>query len=586
MPQSRLGLCILVALACARTPPAPTSAPARPVGPALAPQPISPPAHAAYERGFIRDTAVVYANGKEHAENVELYPLPAGQMLLAFRGGGTGQTETPDARIRVYTFDPQSYAGTLRGEIAAAPASPPRGIRDPKLFSWQGKLRLTAISRQAGFPIRDLASQARTVWAESPDEGATFTTPAPSRFSGTQDPTFGIWRTTARPGEAGVLYATGYNDGDLEAALFSSRDGGESFEKLGSIVNSPADVPSEAELFFIGEKPDTAVSLVRLDNQGLLSNGQTAICTLRAGAAGFRGDFSCPRRLEQRLDGPSPPIEVDGRRFVIARKHLACTRKRTAVYELRGDLADPAAKVSLCEIAELPSSGDTAYVAIQPLPGADKEYVAAWYSTPLGTDLPWLPAQFAPSVIVAAKLDFKKYDPAWCQPPAPDPLCPAPPLPRARRTALDGQYLFTLAPSFFPDLPAFFTAIATTKGDTLTLRLVPLDQQAFIDKTPTPLGEGFEAKGTIGKDGTFTLDFGNPTVPFATYPLGGKMPVTFTLEGLKVRGVTRSADAFCGGVEGAVVVTPIPGVIPPGTKLLLEGSSFGAARSEVVKGCS
>jgi hypothetical protein len=41
-----------------------------------------------------------------------------------------------------------------------------------------------------------------------------------------------------------------------------------------------------------------------------------------------------------------------------------------AVYELRGGLTDPAAPVTLCEIAELPSSGDTAYTAVAPLGGS------------------------------------------------------------------------------------------------------------------------------------------------------------------------------------------------------------------------
>ena len=202
-----------------------------------------------------------------------------------------------------------------------------------------------------------------------------------------------------------VLYATGYDDGDQEAAYFGSLDGGKSFVKLGSLVNAPGLVPSEAELNFLGKDNSIAVSLVRLDDQGLLEDDQTAVCVKRGTWFGFFGDFDCSRRLEQRLDGPSRVFEADGRFFVVARKHLACTRKRTALYELRGDLTDPRSPIQLLEVAELPSNGDTAYAAVAPIPGRPKQFAVAWYSTPLGADIPWLPAQFGPTWILAATLD-------------------------------------------------------------------------------------------------------------------------------------------------------------------------------------
>src|SRR5262249_6213953 len=63
----------------------------------LTPVPIPTPDGPAYARGIIRDLAVVYQNGDEHAENVELHLLPSRKMLLAFRAGGTGQAETRTA---------------------------------------------------------------------------------------------------------------------------------------------------------------------------------------------------------------------------------------------------------------------------------------------------------------------------------------------------------------------------------------------------------------------------------------------------------------------------------------------------------
>lgn len=564
----------------------------------LDPVPVPPPDHPAYTSGFIHDVAVVYQNDQEHAENVELQVLPSGETLLAFRGGAAGQSETQEARIRIFDFDPETYEGTLRSEVQMPLQEPSRGIRDPKLFLWEGVLKLSAISRQEGYPIRDLFSNARTVLARSTDDGHTFTTPEFIRFFATIEPTWGLWDPQVRAfrGPLGkrhrALYATGYNDGDTEAAYFVSHDGGATFIKLGSILDSPADVPSEAELIFLGHNQTTAVSLVRLDNQGLLSDGQTAVCTRQAGPLGmfFFGDFECGRRLEQRLDGPSQIFEVDGRYFVAARKHLACTRKRTALYEIRGDLSDPAAPVSLCEIAELPSNGDTAYVSIVPISGEDKEYVAAWYSTPLGLDLPWLPAQFAPSWILAAQLDFHRYDPDICAPPPPDPVCPPAPLPAATPQDIEGQFLLTLSPSFFPELPAFFLATAASSQGAITLTLQPLDQQAFLTTgTFVPVGVPFTSSSTIADDGSFEIEFDSTRIPYEAYPLSeveGSDFVHYVLERFRLHGVTTSPDTFCGGVDGDVVLaSDIPAMIPPNTYFRLEGSRFGAARDAVVAGC-
>ena len=88
--------------------------------------------------------------------------------------------------------------------------------------------------------------------------------------------------------------------------------------------------------------------------------------------------WECGRRIEQRL-GRARPGSSAARRgrvrsFVFARKHLPCTFKRTAIYELRGDLADPSAAIEVCEIQELMSSGDTAYTSLAPL---DRESLAA-----------------------------------------------------------------------------------------------------------------------------------------------------------------------------------------------------------------
>jgi hypothetical protein len=539
---------------------------------------------------MVQNIAVVYQNGDEHAENVELHLLPSKRMLLAFRAGGTGQTETGTARIRVFHFDPLSYSGTLASEVMPAPGDTVRGIRDPKLFQWNGTLKLGAISRVAGFPIRDLLAETQTVISSSRDQGESFGLPAPVDFKLTQKP-WGLWRYVdwRSPDGTEVLYATGYDDGDQEAAYFGSLDGGKSFIKLGSLVKAPALVPSEAELSFLGEDQRVAVSLVRLDDQGLLEDGQTAVCVKRGSPLGFFGDFDCRRRLEQRLDGPSRIFQVDGRFFVVARKHLACTRKRTALYEIRGDLTDPGSPVALYEVAELPSNGDTAYAAVAPIPGQPKRFVLSWYSTPLGAEIPWLPAQFGPSWILAATLDFSRYDPRIATPPGPDAHCPSAPLPAASPADLEGPFLLSVGPSFFPDLPAVFVAQATTRTGTLSLTLQSVDQNALLGTGDiVPVGSPFSASGSVDERGRFSLDFGNPVIPFAAYPLGtagdGGAGITFALRGFRLDGVATSADGFCGNVSGDVLVQGA-GLIPPNTRLLFEGSTFGADRGQVVTAC-
>jgi len=245
----------------------------------LTPTPVPTPDGPAYARGVIQNVAVVYQNGDEHAENVELHLLRSRKMLLAFRAGGTGQAETGTAHIRVFHFDPLTYGGTLASDVAPAPADPVRGIRDPKLFEWDGALKLGAISRISGFPIRDLLADTRTVIATSRDDGDSFDTPVAASFRLTDRP-WGLWRYVEwrSPFGSRILYATGYDDGDQEAAYFASVDGGASFVKVGSLVKAPGLVPSEAELSFVGEDHGVAVSLVRLDDQGLLEDGQTAVC--------------------------------------------------------------------------------------------------------------------------------------------------------------------------------------------------------------------------------------------------------------------------------------------------------------------
>src|SRR5262249_49540422 len=108
-----------------------------------------------------------------------------------------------------------------------------------------------------------------------------------------------------------TLYATGYNDGDVQVGFFSSTDG-ISWQKLSFIYDDYNAVPSEAELRFFG---DTAVSLVRLDDgMSLLDEGHTGVCV----SAPPYAMWDCSRKLDKRLDGPNW-FEHDGKQYVVAR---------------------------------------------------------------------------------------------------------------------------------------------------------------------------------------------------------------------------------------------------------------------------
>jgi hypothetical protein len=92
----------------------------------------------------------------------------------------------------------------------------------------------------------------------------------------------------------------------------------------------------------------------------------------------------------------------------------------------------------------------------------------------------------------------------------------------------------------------------------------------------------------VDATGRFSIDFGNPVIPFAAYPLGtagdGGAGITFELRGFHLEGVTTSGDGLCGNVSGDVLVHG-DGLIPPNTRLLFEGSTFGADRQQVVTAC-
>jgi hypothetical protein len=513
---------------------------------------------------------IVYSDGL-HNENTEMIRL-GDRILLIFRGGEQGQVGSARARIKVLESSDGGRSWTPLSEVSASNLPGERDIRDPKLVEMNGTLFLYAISRLPGFHYRDLGGQAWTVRAESGDGGRTWTPPEKTYEdvdAAGSETYWGFWRFTEREyvvaGERRrTLFATGYTDFDIAVGLFASDDGVH-WEKRSTIIDSYDDVPSEAELQFFGSNHETAVALVRLDNQDILANGQTAICTSTDPFVAWE----CGRRIEQRLDGPTWIVRTDdgrARNFVFARKHLPCTFKRTAIYELRGDLTDPSAPLEVCEIQEVESEGDTAYTSLAPL--TRNRYLLAWYSSAVDQELPWLQGISSPSDIWLANIDFRGA-PANCVPPRPDRPCEPPPLPSGTELFdVSGEHRLTLAPVIWPTQPVFFTADARVHGTALDLTLQPLDAT-----TLAPVGAPWSVTEVpIAGDGSFAADFGTQAVPPEAYPLLNDPFLTvneFTLSGK-----TTSANGFCGSASGYAQVFGNR----VSDRVRLEGSTFGATR--------
>ena len=519
---------------------------------------------------FVDDQRIVYSDGL-HNENTAMLRL-GDRILLVFRGGESGQIGSAAAHLNVFessdagrTFVPVSTvdAGNLPGG---------RDIRDPKLVEVNGRLFLYAISRLPGAHYRDLGGQAWLIRAESTDGGHTWSPPVKTYadVDAMGNETFwGFWRYTIRQytvAGAGqqTLYATAYQDGDIAVGLFASDDG-VTWRKRSTIIASYDDVPSEAELQFFGDNQGTAVALVRLDNDDILADGQTAICTAKDPFV----SWECGRRIDQRLDGPTWLVRASGatvRNFVFARKHLPCTFKRTAAYELRGDLSDPGAPIQVCEIQELESAGDTAYTSLAPI-DQDRSLLA-WYSSAIDTDPPWLEGIYSPSDIWLADVDFRQA-PDDCVPPPPHRPCAAAPLPaNGRLFDVSGVHLVTLAPVIWPSMPVSFRADVLVHGASIDLTL-----RALAAATGMPTGASWKSTDVpLGADGRFTADFGTEPLPVAAYPLLNDPLLTvheFTLSGQ-----TTSADGFCGIVSGNAQVLGAS----RSDQIRLEGSTFAGTR--------
>ena len=331
--------------------------------------------------GLVSNQRIAYTDGL-HNENTDLIQWHD-KTWLVFRGGETGQVGSPKARLKVFQSVDLGDSITMTAEIFM----PDRDIRDPKFLVQGDKLTIYAISRVPGGHLKDEGGLAWTVRTETTD-GVHWTVPVQI-----YDEKWGFWRYADH---GGLTYATAYNDGDTQVALLSSPNG-IAWQKVSLIFDSVPDVPSEAELQFFG---DTAVSLVRLDNgASLLLEGHTAVCVALPPYA----TWDCSRVLDKRLDGPKW-FQWNDRQFIMARKHLDDGRKRTALYEIHGDVANIQAPITLTELFEFKSAGDTAYVGVLPIGGS--QFLVSWYSSVVADDEIWATGMFDQSDIWLAVVDL------------------------------------------------------------------------------------------------------------------------------------------------------------------------------------
>jgi hypothetical protein len=327
----------------------------------------------------------------KHNENTDLTRW-RGDIYFVHRTAGS-QVLGPNSSLRVYRSTDDGRRFRLRAII---PAAFGRDIRDPHFYRVGRKLHIKAITRLPGFALRDMGADSISVDTRTRD-GERWTDPrviGPVRW--------GFWRVVEQDG---IFYSAAYEDGDLQVKLFRSRDG-RSWKPSAQIYGKSKDTPLETELIF-APSGKRMLGLVRMDGNdfdllGFQGRLRTKVCWARRPYTSFR----CPQELKGvRLDG-AVAWRWRGRLFVIARKHLKGEgiRKRTALYEIRGDQEH--GPLSIVELGELPSAGDTSYAGIVRLGGS--RFLTTWYSSSPAEDPSWIEGFGGRTDIWKATLDLSR----------------------------------------------------------------------------------------------------------------------------------------------------------------------------------
>jgi hypothetical protein len=328
-----------------------------------------------------------------HNENTDLTAWN-GAMWLVHRTARS-QVLGPNSSLHVYR---STDAGRTFVPVARIEAPPDRDIRDPHFYVVGGELWIKALTRLPVTSWRDANVDTIAVALRSHD-GINWQAPVAIGPAG-----WSFWRIRE---QAGTYYTAAYRDGDTEVALFSSTDGLR-WKEIAPIYGVAADTPLETELTFMPS--GRLLALVRMDgtdDELLGTNGRlrTKVCW----ASPPYDHFDCPQEVTgQRLDGPVTFL-ARNRLFVIARKHLTGGRKRTALYELQGDL-DNGGTLTILERGELPSAGDTSYAGVA---FADPTHaIVSWYSGDTHVDEPWILGWLDLSDIWVGSIDLGRLETA------------------------------------------------------------------------------------------------------------------------------------------------------------------------------
>jgi hypothetical protein len=327
-----------------------------------------------------------------HNENTDLAVFQ-GATYLVHRTADS-QLLGPNSSLRVSRSTDHGATWAL---LAVLPAINGRDLRDPCFYEIDGKLAIKALTRLPVVSLRDSDVDTVAVGAVSPDAGKTWSALAPIGPA-----TWSYWRI--RDDAAGVHYTAAYEDGDKQVDLFASTDG-TTWTRRATIYDRSEDTPLETELVFVPS--GKLLALVRMDGtDNELLGGEGRLRTKVCWAAPPFTSWDCARELTGvRLDGPVAWWH-GARLFVVARKHYReeQARKRTALYELTGDL--DGGDLVIVEHGELPSSGDTAYAGVAPI---DRDrYLVTWYTSPLPSDPPWLLGVLGPTDVWQATLDLSR----------------------------------------------------------------------------------------------------------------------------------------------------------------------------------
>jgi hypothetical protein len=328
----------------------------------------------------------------QHNENTDLTVF-GGATYLVHRTAKS-QVLGPNSSLRISRSDDHGRTWNL---LVVLPAIDGRDLRDPCFYVIDGKLAIKALTRLPVSSFRDSGVDTIAVGSISMDGGQTWGPLAPIG-----PPTWSYWRI--RDDAAGVHRAAAYEDGDRSVALFSSADG-TTWAHGPEIYGHAEDTPLETELVFMPS--GKLLALVRMDGTdaellGNVGRLRTRVCW----ASPPYTAWDCSGELDGvRLDGPMA-FGYQDRLFVVARKHFieAADRKRTALYELTGDL--DGGDLAIIEHGELPSSGDTSYAGVAPI---DRDRVlVTWYSSPVAFDDPWALAIFGSTDIWQATIDLSR----------------------------------------------------------------------------------------------------------------------------------------------------------------------------------